>query len=829
MRDENCTRCKLNETAQFVCLLGDGPKPSEIMILGEAPGKREDESGRPFVGEAGKLLMKVLNSHGIKREDVYITNAVNCRPPENRTPKKNEIKACRYWYQKQFTRVKPKFVLLLGNVPLTQALDLKGIKKLRGKPIELDGVIYLPTYHPAFILRDPSQEETFNADIRLFAEIVEKGKIPREEGLNYKMVESEEEIPKMMKDLYGTVSLDIETTCLYPWAKEAVINTIGFGSSKKQWILPAAHSESKISKQAIIRVLNELEERVDNGELCFVTQNGKFDMLWIWVHYGIRLPIKFDTMMAHYMIDENKPHGLKYLSQAYFGALDYDCDMDTKLGKKGLKPLVFYQAHDLYYTRKLKFILSKQLDADPLVRQVFDHIIMACVNLFVEVEYDGVYIDLSQMDFVEKKLRKDKAEAEKSLSKYLPKGFENINWGSPKQVGELLFKELKIPIVEKTKAGAPSTSESVLKRIDHPMVEALLNLRSANQQLSFFIDGWKPFLDGNILHPSFKLHGTVTGRLSCEHPNLQQVPRDPLIRSLIGAPPGWELIEADLSQIELRIAAELSGDRILTEAYSTGIDVHWLTALRELERGAGMPELILRTASGLEDEKIKNYGDAIQILLKHGPDAAVKVDSAWKEIRKKAKAINFGYLYGMWWKKFKIYARDNYGVKVSDKEAEASREAFFALYRDLPEWHKRQKRFVRKNGYVRSLSGRKRRLPAATSYDDTPERREAERQAINSPVQSFANELNLMALIQLRKEFPRKVLKFCGTVHDAILMIARKDYVEKVYKRTLEIMSNPELLETLDIELGIPIEAEAKIGSWSKGVSLKEYLKEQHD
>src|SRR3546814_6541461 len=115
----------------------------------------------------------------------------------------------------------------------------------------------------------------------------------------------------------------------------------------------------------------------------------------------------------------------------------------------------------------------------------------------------------------------------------------------------------------------------------------------------------------------------------------------------------------------------------------------------------------------------------------------------WKETRKKAKAINFVYLYCMWWKKFKIYARDNYGVNVTDDEAQASREAFFELYPGFPKWHERQRRFAQINGYVRSLSGRKRRLPAAAGGRDTPERREAQRQAINSPVQSFANELNL--------------------------------------------------------------------------------------
>jgi DNA polymerase-1 len=187
----------------------------------------------------------------------------------------------------------------------------------------------------------------------------------------------------------------------------------------------------------------------------------------------------------------------------------------------------------------------------------------------------------------------------------------------------------------------------------------------------------------------------------------------------------------------------------------------------------------------------------------------------------------------MWWKKFKIYARDNYGVNVTDEEAQASRVAFFDLYGDLPEWHRRQKRYARRHGYVVSMSGRKRRLPAAKLAGDDPYtkaiRQEAERQAVNSPVQSFANEINLMAAIQLRKEFPRRVLRIVGTVHDAILMEVRNDWVERVYKRTLEIMQRPALFDDFDIELEVPIMAEAKIGPWADGISLEKWLEEYDD
>ena len=177
----------------------------------------------------------------------------------------------------------------------------------------------------------------------------------------------------------------------------------------------------------------------------------------------------------------------------------------------------------------------------------------------------------------------------------------------------------------------------------------------------------------------------------------------------------------------------------------------------------------------------------------------------------------------MWWKKFKIYAFDNYGVVVNDEEAQASRKSFFDIYHDLPAWHDRQRRYARRHGYVTTLTGRKRRLPEAQSPFDSPERREAERQAINSPVQGFAAEVNLMAGIQLQDEFPSDV-RVIGTVHDAVLYWAKQDQVFKVVSRMLEIMRRPAILDKMDIQLRVPLEADAAIGPWSQGVSLEEYM-----
>ena len=268
-------------------------------------------------------------------------------------------------------------------------------------------------------------------------------------------------------------------------------------------------------------------------------------------------------------------------------------------------------------------------------------------------------------------------------------------------------------------------------------------------------------------------------------------------------------------------------------AFMNGIDIHWLTAISEIERGGGMADLVLDTARTWKQDKTLNYGQAVKILLEMGPDAAVEINPAWKELRKKAKAVNFGYLYGMWWKKFKDYARDSYGVDLDDSEAEDSRNAFFDKYRDLPAWHERQRRFVRRHGYVASLTGRKRRLPDATNTSSDEKaranRKAAERQSINAPVQSFANDLNLMSALQLRQEYSRKYVRICGTVHDAILLRVKNEKVEEVYNRLLEIMRGPALMKVLGIELQVPIEADGSIGPWGAGVSLDKWKDAQRD
>lgn len=790
---KSCNLCKLGPMCSANVLT-----KSDSAVVVEYPGKDPYRDKLLREGGVGDLpLIRALSCQGVK-------------PPTD-----SQIRSCELMRRDQFDQVKPKFVLLFGASAYQSVTGTKGITKVRGRPFVKDGITYVPTLSPAYTMRYPETEPTILRDIELFKTVASNGEIPRAKKLKLVMVDTWEKLNGLCKKLKGEWSLDTESTGLFPWAAGAYMNTLQLSNGKRDYVIPLEHPES-VWKGDSQRVIDKLDEHMHRVRL--IMHNGKFDCLWLKVHYRVNWQdyLYHDTMLAHYMLDENSPHGLKALAMRFLGAPDWDVDRETKVGGP-LDKLSLYGAHDSHYTFKLSQVFEDKLKLEPHVHKVYREIMIPIAQEFVYAEYQGVWIDVTRLDEMRDILVSRLDVAQRSLAKY-----GNINWGSPQQVGKLFFDELKLPVVERTESGNPSVSESVLKRLNHPAVSDLLEYRSAKQQLSFFVNGWRPYLVGEWLHPSFKLHGTVTGRFSCENPNLQQVPRDPLIRSIISAPPGWVLIEADLSQIELRIAAEMANANSMIRTFKKNIDIHWRTAIGEARRSTEHKKLIRRTYS-LLGYKQKGISVKSNVLLATGPDKCIAVAPEWKEIRKKAKAINFGFLYGMWWTKFLDYARDNYGITLTPEQAQKSRKNFFEMMPELEPWQRRMKAFARMHGYVESLSGRKRRLPMAKLKEDTPQRREAERQAVNSPVQSFANELNLMVALQVRREYSRSKVKIVGMVHDATLYMVRQRDAVKTARRILYIMSRPKMLEEFGIKLRVPLEGDVKMGKWGKGLSYEEY------
>lgn len=609
------------------------------------------------------------------------------------------------------------------------------------------------------------------------------------------IIESEADFKRALKEIEKSgewVSYDTETPSLNPFQDKPYLVSLGIGTVTRDWTFPLNHYRSKLyrnTKEQNNR-LQKLNEIIAPKKKA--AHNGKFDSLWLKQVGDFWWFCDFDTMLAHYNLNENERHGLKELSVKYLGAKDYDIPLSWKNGIEGpLDKHCEYLGYDVEYVLRLKRIFLRMLQEEPATHKLFNHLTMPLSRLYTKVEHRGVPIDETKLQLAHEYWEKIAVSSDKELRRltkgYTPKPNKKgkvpeLNFGSPQQLSELLFGHLQLKPLDKTPGGAFSTSESVLKRLDHPICQHILDNREANKNLGTYVASWRSRLDKNgRIHPTFKVHGTVTGRPACEEPNLQATPRDPRIRAIIDAPLGWVLLEVDYSQAELRIVADISQDPQLLKIYKEGGDVHTSTA---------------QEIFGLKQPT--------------------------EEQRKKTKAVNFGFVYGMWWKNFIIYARDKFNQKFSDKEAQNAREGFFRLYAALPYWHKKQEKLARMYGYVTNKIGRKRRLPDAqinTHGQYNYKVSEALRQAINSPVQSLASDINLLSAIEIDNTVDNRHCQMIGSIHDANLFLVRKDKLDIVAPQIRKIMENPTALrEVFKCKLTVPLVCDMKVGPWSQGV-----------
>lgn len=616
-------------------------------------------------------------------------------------------------------------------------------------------------------------------------------------------------------------SYDCETTGLFPFNRKGAVRCISIGIAGCAYVIPlempgSAFEGRREAQAAFLKILVQIANQTDK---IAIAQNGKFDQHWQRLVLGATFDLHFDTMLASHVIDENEDHDLKYLARRWLDASEYDIPKKEKQGAllhipEGRARYLRYAAFDAAYTYALYWVFREKLLEDWRVRRLFYKIVMPGSRSLERIERRGLTLDLPAYAKVERQVLRQKTEALEKLNSIAGK----INWNSPPQIRELLFGKLKLKTTVKTAKGLPSTGEDALVelRAQHPVAEALVRFRELEKFYGTYLEGWKEFIWEGRLYLGYKIHGTVTGRYSSR---LHQVPRDGTIRNLVTAPRGWVFCQADLSQAELRIAAELSRDLELVTCFRPGgQDVHWRTLLYMVGSGRSREyyEPAIRTARGLSGHAKLSLTDAIEILGEAGHNKAIDSWKGWKEARKKAKAINFGFVFGMYENKFIQQAKTKYDWDCSYDEAHEFRQAYFELYRGIPPWHEKQKALVRADGHVRNLFGRVRRLPGIYSSDKEL-RMECERQAINSPVQGTIGDWKAAALIEIEQSVSRDQLRIVGEHHDALLMILRPEFRDEVLPRVRAIMKHPKLLDTFHIKPAVPMESEIEIGNWGAG------------
>jgi uracil-DNA glycosylase family 4 len=796
VRVPDCELCPLHEEALDVCVTADGPGDAEIAVVTKNP---VTENGKRFV--SGQL-----RAAGIDPKQVLWTSAVKCRNYE-RESRPSDVRACAPYLQQELALVKPEWVITFGNEPLLATTKRSGIQKHRGKIQEVNGHKVFPTISPAAVLRRPGDAQGFEADLSFISRRID-GKPQTLHPPKAMFVDNDEKLLALRGALRGSVlsSYDVETTISErdEYAESAAIISLSFtlldkAGNLSYWGLPLFHPESPYQDEWQ-NILNFLKEDIYHVKKQ-VAHNGKFDARWLR-RFNVRARCTFDTILAAALLDENRSKSLKNLARTELGVENWGIDTKTLLDQP-IRKVLKYNILDTFYTYHLYELFRKQLLQQPRLLRIFQLVMMPALEVLIESERGGIYVDRERLTTRARQVEQELERVENKLLKWVPEDYDgSINFNPvTKFMQWWVWDYLGLPVVKTTKKGKkPSLDEEamLLLRKEHEVIPLLLERSGWYKLHTSFFTPYQELLDERSrIHTTFKLHGTVTGRLSSgkedadkisgRRPkrgvNLQQVPRDKLVRGLFGAEPGYVFVEADFSQIELRVVAFISREPTMIRLFQLDQDIHRMTAIDVLHR-----------------------------------------DPKDSEERKKAKAINFGFAYGMGAPKFQHTAYMKYGLELDIRECKAYRRAYFQKYAGLPEWHNRQRRLVHKYGRVVSPIGRIRHLPDIESRDEMV-RHEAERQAINSPVQSFASDMTTLAMVLLDQQFREQLMdvRILGTVHDAILFEIREEHVAQVLPKIKQTMENLPLEKKFGVYLDVPIKVDVKAGThWGDARELTE-------
>ena len=517
----------------------------------------------------------------------------------------------------------------------------------------------------------------------------------------------------------------------------------------------------------IIEELNKLPRKADGSfDVIFITQNGKFDTLFIYEKTGIMLPIDEDVMLEQYVLHMGRRKGLDAIVEQEFGEPTWDIPLRDKF--VATPKSLDYHKKDIVNTWRCHESLRPKVYANPTYERLYKKLVMPSFLVYRQVENNGIFFNEAKYEQVYSEYTQKLDSLEAQLKTYA-----DINWGSAKQVGDYLYKTCMFPVFYKTDTGAPSTGERALKRLAGSGIEIaniLLEYKFYKQAVNTFLKPWRDFIHNGRIYPTFNIDTVRTGRTSSNNPNLQQVPRDINLRSLFTAPADSMFYEIDHSQLELRVASHVMNETNMIEAYNKGEDLHTKTA-RE--------------------------------IVGHEPS---------KQERTMAKPVNFGFLYGMQSDSLPDYAYSNYGLEFTKEQSKTFRDAFFRAYPNLQRYYKLQEATCKDPtvGGASTIFGRFRYLPELFS-NDWGTRQYGVRCCINTPTQSAGSDILISGMIEIQHTFNNEGVKIVGTVHDSILLEIKNDeHLQERYEKVKYILEHPSLLKEFGIELKVPLKIDGE-------------------
>lgn len=827
-----------------------GPKSNvEVMIVGESPGTLEVFKRQPFVGETGDLVMKSLRENGIATDRVFFANACRCMlGKDDKTNKKllkQSMNCCRPALEKAIHLLKPKAILCFGDVALNQVLKQSGITKKRGRfqrSEEFDCWVF-PTFHPAACFRDQGKFAFWNPDMAMFSKFVKDGfKVSdiSENGV-YRDVDS---IRFLLEKENFTCAIDTETQGKNWNDSNSVV--ISYSLSDEEgigyniWLCQECDPQEadkiiqwprKVTgrKEELVDVpvkfapdyenrIDELREFCRRKDIKKVMMNGNYDLHRLRQLGISRMEIEsytMDVQLAAHALDPDNFIKARLLDiqraflsnksdhKTVFGD-EVDKNDMLKAAKENPERHTMYAAADTDVTLGLSRVLKRHLVQDRLLANYYAKLAHPVQSIVLyEIEKNGIPFNLEKLPAAKEEIAEILMQKENEFLSLVPSKVIDKHRDKGLKLTRTFFLRdvffskdgFKLPVLEKTPSGDPTTDRKVLVRLrdeigDGPAKEALSTLIEWGPYQKLYSTYLKGF-EASV-QPDGKLHtiitkcGTATGRTSSRQPNLQNVPkRNPtitkVIRSMLVAPPGKVLVAADYSQSELRWIAHESGEKNMRQIFLDGGDMHEIT-------GKGLAE---------------RHGDVWEDLSKEDK----------KAYRQKAKPVNFGLPYGQSAKGFQAYARDQYGVKFTLEEAETYRTTFLnTLYPGLPLWHERRKEEARKYGFVRSAYGFIRRTPNINS-SDLYKMGEDERIAVNTGIQSASNDSALLAALEARQSgfVDDNRAQLVLFIHDELIYAVDEDMVDEFVPGLLGFMENIPT-KRFGFEFSVPLIADAKIG-----------------
>jgi len=568
-------------------------------------------------------------------------------------------------------------------------------------------------------------------------------------------------------------SIDTETTSLN------IINAILVGLSFSfeggdAYYIPIAHNyidaPEQLKKEVVLETLKPI---LENSDIIKIGHHIKYD-LNILKNVGIHLQgVKFDTLLESYLLDSaTSRHDMDTLALKYLHKKTIHFE---DVAGKGSKQITFdkvnidiaaeYSAEDADITYQLHECLYPKLKNKPGLLYTFDNIEMPLISVLAKMERTGVLIDAQLLKHQSQTLSIKITDLEKKAFQETGKIF---NLSSPKQLQEILYQQLKLPILEKTPTGQPSTSESVLQElaINYTLPKIILEHRSLSKLKSTYTDKLPEEINPNThrVHTSYHQAGTSTGRLSSSNPNLQNIPikteEGRNIRKAFIAPKGYKIVSADYSQIELRLMAHLSQDSSLLKAFELGLDIHTSTA-----------------------------SEIFNTLL----------TDVTQEQRRRAKAVNFGLIYGM--SSFGLSKQLN----VDRKTAQEYIDIYFTRFPKVKDYMTEMKKLAHQQGFVTTLHGRQLNLPEINARN-IQRQRASERAAINAPLQGTAADLIKLAMIHIHHEIETNELpaKMLMQVHDELVFEISENHLEPIMNKIKFLMENAmSLTVPLIVSMGV--------------------------